>query len=153
MNISVSKAISPKEAARELAGYFDILRQRVFAAHKNNPATNQAISVHEANVLLSLGTRGKLTMSEIADVLQLSLSSVTAIIDKLEEKNCVRRDRSEEDRRIVHVVLTGQGKKFYDLVERSHMNLTLEMLAALDPEEQGELLRLFRKITSRFEQA
>lgn len=134
-----------------MAGHFDILRQRVFAANKNNPATNQAISVHEANVLLSLGTRGKLTMSEIADVLQLSLSSVTAIIDKLEEKKCVRRDRSEEDRRIVHVVLTGQGKKFYDLVERSHMNLTLDMLAALDPEEQGELLRLFRKITSRLD--
>lgn len=136
-----------------MAGYFDILRQRVFAAHKNNPATNQAISVHEANVLLSLGTRGKLTMSEIAEVLQLSLSSVTAIIDKLEEKDCVRRDRSEQDRRIVHVDLTKHGKKFYDLVDCSHMNLTLDMLAALEPKEQGELLRLFRKITSRLEQS
>jgi len=151
LNISDSKPIAGQEAARELAGHFDVLRQRILIADKDTPVTQQPFSVNEAHVILSVGTKGEMTMSEIAKALHLSLSSVTAIIDKLEDKKSVRRVRSDRDRRIVRVGLTGQGKKFHDLFEKAHLKLTLDILGTLSREEQAELLRLFRKIVARFD--
>ena len=45
--------------------------------------------------------------------IHLSLSSVTGIVDKLEEKALLRRDRSHEDRRIVQAGLTEEGRRMY----------------------------------------
>ena len=106
------------------------------------------LNVQEAHALLSIGTRGRMAMSEIADRLQLSLSSMTAVIDKLEMKKFVSRDRRKEDRRVVEVTLTRAGRKFYDFVEEADVQLTEKVLEALSTVEQDTLLALFRKITT-----
>ena len=88
-------------------------------------------------------------MSEIANALQLTLSSVTALVDKLEAKTIVARQRSLEDRRIVRVSLTAEGRKLYDLVEHAQRELSMSVLKVLSREEQDMLLGLFRKIAAK----
>jgi DNA-binding MarR family transcriptional regulator len=95
---------------------------------------------------MSIGMKGPQTKSEIARILQLTLSAVTAVVDKLERKNFVRRARTEQDRRLVRVELTAAGRKFHDLVESAHLTLTDSMLKILDPAERETFLGLFRKI-------
>lgn len=134
--------------ARELAAHFHVIREKLHAIDKHNAATSQVINFQEAHLLLSIGTQGPLTMSEIARILQLRLSSVTAVVDKLEKKNFVRRSRSAEDRRLVRVALTAAGRKFHTLVESAHLTLTDSMLKILDPAEREVFLGLFRKIAA-----
>ena len=134
----------------ELAGYFQLFRERLRVLEKSNPATCEVLNLQEANTLLSMGTRGAMTMSEIAKVLYLSLSSATGIVDKLEKKNFVRRDRSSEDRRIVRVELTKEGTRFYELVKEGQLRLADDALSTLNSQEQDLLLGLFRKITAKF---
>jgi DNA-binding MarR family transcriptional regulator len=136
--------------ARELAGYFHAVRERMHVAEKSNPATAQVMNLQEAHTLLNMGAKGPMTMSEIAATLQLSLSSVTTIVDKLEGKRLVRRDRSGTDRRIVRVELTPEGAKFHSLIEKSHLRLTRDFLNSLKAQEQDLLLELFRKMTATF---
>lgn len=143
--------MSLEDNARELAGYFHVLGKRMKKMDLSDPALCELISVQEAHVLHSAGLAGRMTMSEIAAAIGLSLSSATALVDKLEARKWVRRDRSEEDRRVVRVVLTGQGKKFYNLIEKMHMKLTTDVLGTLEDGEQGQLLSLFRKITGQLE--
>jgi len=136
--------------AQELAGYFQLFRERLRVAEKSNPATCEILNMQEAHTLLSMGNRGAMTMSEIAKVLYLSLSSATSIVDKLENKNFVRRDRSSEDRRIVRVELTKEGTRFYELVKDGQLRLADDALSTLNSREQDLLLELFRKITTKF---
>jgi DNA-binding MarR family transcriptional regulator len=136
-----------KSMARELAAHFHVIREKLHGIDKHNAATAQVINFQEAHLLMSIGTKGPLTMSEIARTLQLTLSSVTAVVDKLEKKKFVRRARSAEDRRLVRVDLTASGGKFYNLVESAHLTLTGSMLKILDPAEREVFLGLFRKIS------
>jgi DNA-binding MarR family transcriptional regulator len=136
-----------KSMARELSAHFHVIREKLHGIDKHNAATAEVINFQEAHLLLSIGTKGPLSMSEIARTLQLTLSSVTAVVDKLEKKKLVRRARTAEDRRLVRVELTGAGRKFYNLVESAHLTLTGSMLKILDPAEREVFLGLFRKIS------
>jgi DNA-binding MarR family transcriptional regulator len=107
--------MSLADRAIELSGYFQIVGERLHGVKKNNPETSGVISAQESQLLLSVGTKEALKMSEIAKALQLTLSSVTAVVDKLEAKAFVTRQRSLEDRRIVLVSLTAEGRKVFYL--------------------------------------
>jgi len=103
--------MSLAERAIELSGYFQIVGERLHGVNKNNPETRGVISAQESQLLLSVGTKEALKMSEIAKALQLTLSSVTALVDKLEAKAFVTRQRSLEDRRIVrHLASPGRRR-------------------------------------------
>jgi DNA-binding MarR family transcriptional regulator len=141
--------MSLADRAIELSGYFQIVGERLHGVKKNNPETNGIISAQESQLLLSVGAKKALKMSEIAKSLQLTLSSVTALVDKLEAKNFVTRQRSLEDRRIVRVSLTGEGRKYFELIERAQREISMSVLKVLSREEQEMLLALFRKVAAK----
>jgi len=141
--------MSLADRAIELSGYFQVVGERLHGVKKNNPETRGVLSAQESQLLLSVGTKEALKMSEIAKALQLTLSSVTALVDKLEAKAFVTRQRSLEDRRIVRVALTAEGRKFYDLVEGAQRELSMSVLKVLSREEQDMLLALFRKLATK----
>ena len=133
--------------ARALATYLHSVREKLHRV--DNLAASDALNVKEVYVLLSIGTQGAMTMSAIARALRMTLSGVTAVIDKLEAKQLVSRVRSTKDRRIVNVLLTKRGKSSHALLEKGHLKLTKGMLNMLDDAEQIQLLELFRKIADR----
>lgn len=51
------------------------------------------------------------TVAGLARVSQMGVASMTRMLDRLEEKDLLRRERSETDRRVVHLHLTPKGKK------------------------------------------
>jgi len=133
--------------AKELTGYLRTIREKLHRTDKWNPKTSAHLNVREAHALMSIGDGG-MTMSSLAKRLQLSVSSVTAIVDKLEQKNFVARWRLVKDRRSVEVRLTAAGRKFHDLVAQAQLRVSESFLAALSNSEQTTLLKLFRKITA-----
>ena len=54
---------------------------------------------------------GRRRMHEIADLVVLSRSNLTRLVDRLEQGGLVRRVRSEEDRRGAFAEITTEGKK------------------------------------------
>jgi len=51
------------------------------------------------------------TVAGLARVSQMGFASMSRMLDRLEEKDLLRRERSESDRRVVHLHLTTKGKK------------------------------------------
>ena len=51
------------------------------------------------------------TVAALARVIQMGDASMSRMLDRLEEKDLVRRERSEDDRRVVKLHLTAKGKK------------------------------------------
>src|SRR5438067_7779911 len=64
-------------------------------------------------VLATIGYAGGLPFGEIGAKMMVTVSNLTGIVDRLEEKKLVTRKRDENDRRVVHVVLTEKGGKIY----------------------------------------
>src|SRR5262245_57837354 len=56
------------------------------------------LSPREIKVLLLLGGKGEMIMTDLARALQAPLSTVTRIVDRLEKKELVARFRSDQDR-------------------------------------------------------
>jgi DNA-binding MarR family transcriptional regulator len=61
--------------------------------------------------LLKLSTGCASTVAELARECQLDAGGMTRLLDRLETKGLVRRVRSSEDRRVVNLELTEQGRE------------------------------------------
>jgi len=69
------------------------------------------VSVPQLLCLLTLHENGSLPPSKIAKNMMVGSSTVTGIIDRLEQKGLVRRERDSPDRRMITISLTETGKK------------------------------------------
>ncbi|WP_085522309.1 MarR family winged helix-turn-helix transcriptional regulator [Tuberibacillus sp. Marseille-P3662] len=100
----------------------------------------------QLGLLRALRKKGPLKMSELADEVGISYSGATALANRMIKDNYVARERSEEDRRVVHLVLTDQGQTLVDRFSESRDVAVERYFGKLTSEETAELLRLCRKM-------
>src|SRR6478609_11143796 len=70
----------------------------------------QGVSMTHLHILSMLDHHGELTMSRLAELLDVSLSNATGLVDRAEERGSVERLRDHADRRVVTVRLTEVGR-------------------------------------------
>lgn len=95
-----------------------------------------------------LGKRGRMKMSEISEKMGLSNSTVSGIIDRLEQRDIVKRVRSEEDRRVVYVFLSDKAEEiFKDFSKKTNENFESMMKNASleDIEKIDEALNILQR--------
>jgi MarR family transcriptional regulator, 2-MHQ and catechol-resistance regulon repressor len=105
------------------------------------------LSLQELRVIEYLGESNQRIMKDLAAYLMLAGNSVTSLVDNLENKGIVRRQRSTEDRRVIHVQLTLEGQKLFESAMHEKMTMLRLLLGALTPPERETFLQLFRKMT------
>lgn len=114
-----------------------------------NAATSESVenlSLIETKAIGFIGQCQGCIMREIAAYLRVAVSTVTGLIDKLEEKKLVRRERSDEDRRIIKIILTPKGEEVYQFHVEELLRLCREMLMGMTDEEQNTYIELSKKI-------
>jgi DNA-binding MarR family transcriptional regulator len=97
------------------------------------------VSTAHFHLLSMLERHGEMAMSKVADVLDVSLSNASGLIDRLEERGLVERIRVPDDRRIVLVRLSETGRKTLSEIEVLKEDLVRRVLGRLDA---GQLERL-----------
>jgi DNA-binding MarR family transcriptional regulator len=97
-------------------------------------------------VLATIGYAGGLPFGEIGAKMMVTVSNLTGIVDRLEEKKLVLRRRDEKDRRVVHVVLTEKGAKLHKTTIPLFEKTVAQIFSSLDISEQKELSALLRKL-------
>ena len=115
------------QALRRIVRGVDLYSRKLFVMHK--------ITGPQLICLLAVQEREPATASAIAREIHLSASTVVGILDRLETKGLVRRQRNSTDRRVVHVWLTGAGR---ELLERAPSPLQDSLTEAMSelPEEE-----------------
>ena len=93
------------------------------------------ISMAQLNILYTLQRSGDMTMSQLADGLNVSDSNATGLIDRMEERRVVERTRVPEDRRIVMVRLTDTGRKLLEEVDALSDELLRSTLSRVEPSQ------------------
>ena len=90
------------------------------------------MSMSHFHLMSMLDRHGSMTMSRIAELLGVSVSNATGLIDRIEERGLVERTRVPHDRRVVHVQLTDAGRQMLHEVELFKEDMIHGILNRLD---------------------
>ena len=139
-----------EDEAKALDAYIKLMRAAdsvTTRIHRHLSAVNLTIS--QFGVLEAIFHLGSLSQRDLAEKLLKSGGNMTMVIDNLEKRQLVKRERSVEDRRFVSVCLTEEGRQLISDIFPQHVASVVEEMKILTASEQEELghlcLRLGKK--------
>jgi DNA-binding MarR family transcriptional regulator len=100
--------------------------------------------------LARLATTGTATVSELAELLNLELSTVSRRVRVLEDRQLIER-AAGTDRRTSHLRLTPQGKQMFSALEKGWRGMLSEIVADWDHEDVARFSELFVRFAADFE--
>lgn len=111
---------------------------RCFLAFSEQAARDAGVEPQQHQLLLAIGglpPKQRPNIRTLAQRLCVQHHSAVALVDKVEQRGFVRRERSTEDKREVLVRLTDAGAELLQQLSRAHrvhlQNVGPEMVAAL----------------------
>src|SRR3954454_17356451 len=90
------------------------------------------VSMTHMHVMWLLQHHGDVSMSRLADQLDVSFSNATGIIDRMEERGLVERVRVPDDRRVVLVRIAARGVEALEEMEAVKRDRLHSILGHLD---------------------
>ena len=97
-------------------------------------------------VLEALHHLGPLPLGELAEKLLVTGGNVTYVMDRLESRGLVTRDRRTDDRRVVVARMTTEGRDLVSKVFPDHVGRMEHLSRHLTDQEQRELSALLKKL-------
>lgn len=137
------------EQIGQFIAHMDLLSERLTPARRPQDKALAECSRQELKVLAAVGQQDVLTMSELAGILKVQISTATHIVDKLAAKGLVVRKRGKQDGRVVQVTFSKKGKRIHQYVVASRHSAARGMLEALDPSARGVFLQRLSKMATR----
>lgn len=99
------------------------------------------LSLVHLNVLMVLSEDGPVSMRTLAEALDVSQASATGIVDRMEQRGLVERQRDEDDRRVIRVALTDGGRQLIAGIASERRGHLAALLDGLTDEDLDGLLR------------
>lgn len=127
----------------EAANLLELFR---YIARDIRQAVKFDASSQQVRLMERLQACGPLKMTEIAKEFGITLGAVTALADRMSAVGLVQRSHSEEDRRVVHLVLTPQGRALIEILPQARESVFMRYFSRLSENEVHELGRLCRKM-------
>lgn len=112
----------------------------------NQRGTYGDLTPTQFGVLETLHHLGSLPPCELSTKLLTSSGNLTFVLDNLEKRGLVRRERNPEDRRSITIHLTAKGEEHIASLFPTHAQAIAEELRVLTPEEQQTLGDLCRTV-------
>lgn len=136
-----------KKRRRALDAYWALQRAASLAAvHVDDAVHPFGLSASQYGVLDTLQQRGPTHQQELAEALGRSKAQMTAIIDALEARGAVRRERHEVDRRFISVYLTEAGRVLLGEATPARTDAVVALMRELSGEQKTRLTRLCRRL-------
>jgi len=108
--------------------------------------SSAGLTVSQFGVLEAIYHLGPLSQKDLGRKILRSSGNITMVIDNLEKRRLVRRERDSSDRRIFVVHLTGEGQKLICKIFPSHAARITDELRVLDEKDQMMLGNLCKKV-------
>jgi MarR family 2-MHQ and catechol resistance regulon transcriptional repressor len=112
--------------------------------HRHLDEVNLTIS--QFGVLEALLHLGPMCQKDLAQKILKTGGNLTLVIDNLEKRQLVVRERDSSDRRQIYVHLTRSGEELIKEIFPRHVAAVVEEMNILTSQEQQELDRLCRKL-------
>jgi DNA-binding MarR family transcriptional regulator len=153
-HIPVMNNLTPSESSQQYD--LRILRAlrritRAIALHSRQLAAVSHITAPQLMCLRTVIANGPMTATAISRDIHVSPSTVVGILDRLEDKGLVRRERGREDRRIVFVSATDAGRELEATSPSPLQKHLAEGLNALPELEQATITLALERIVTLIE--
>lgn len=136
-----------KKRRRALDAYTRLQRAASLSSARVDQAVNTfGLSASQLGVLDVLAERGSLHQQELVRALGRSKAQMTSIVDTLEKRGAVRRERHATDRRFMTVHLTDDGRVLLEEAAPVRAEAIVALMRELTGEQRGRLARLCRRL-------
>jgi DNA-binding MarR family transcriptional regulator len=105
------------------------------------------LSAAQYRALVVLASRGPQRMVDLAHALAVNPSTAGRMCDRLARKGFVRRHRDRQDRRIVVVSLSREGRGVLDQATAARRAAIAQALSALSPDQQQAAATALRELS------
>lgn len=103
----------------------------------------------ELYIISFLGMNKQAKMKDLASDMNVPMSTLTSVVDKLVMNEYVERYHSAEDRRVVEVRLAERGIMNYDAFMSRKRRYAEELLSKLDVEKQDSIIECLETLASK----
>jgi MarR family 2-MHQ and catechol resistance regulon transcriptional repressor len=139
-----------KKEVAALNTYIKLIRAVESLNQRLHPLlTKYSLTESQFAALEALYHLGPLNQRELSDKLLRSPGNITMVIDNLEKRNLVRRERGELDRRHYIIHLSPEGKEFIKKIFPEHLRVIVDEIGILSDEEQSQLQKMCKAIGLR----
>lgn len=97
-------------------------------------------------ILRLIGGQERCTSTYLAEAVAVGKSSITAIINRLDEAGMIQRTRDENDRRQVYLTMTERGKEVYLTSEKQMQDVISPYLFHFDDKDIEHFIVMFEKL-------
>jgi len=95
----------------------------------------------QLSVISMLEKHGEQKVSELSLKMGLSDSTVSGILDRLEQKDIIKRERTKDDRRVVKISLTGKNREFCNDFRQKKEEYFTQLLKNLSEQEIKDIIK------------
>lgn len=93
-------------------------------------------------------SRQRCTTTELAEAFSVQKSAITAIMNRLVEKNMIERVQDKNDRRVLYLTLTKEGRTLFEKTEARVFNLVESIIQQFGQEEIETFIRTYEKLAN-----
>ena len=110
------------------------------------------ITKEQFSILILLTLKDGLYQTQIANILGKDRPNITRMIDVLEGKGYIRREKDDNNRRILKVYLTDKGHEKAELAKPIRDKFSKVQYRGFSDEEIATLIKLLRKVRNNFKE-
>jgi len=114
---------------------------------------HEDITTDQFSILQYIHQKETTTATQIAQSFGVGRSAITALVNRLVEKDFIKRKRNEEDRRIVYLSLTERGTYVVKETEKEINRFLIDKLAHFDMNDVEHFLVSLEKLSMLMENA
>ena len=104
------------------------------------------ITVKQIGYLRAIDGNGQVTFSKLAKITKNSKPTITQMINKFVNFECVYREKCQNDGRVIYIRLTEKGQMIARSEENSLMKVIEKMVDLLNENEIGTLIEILEKL-------
>ncbi|MBQ1274411.1 MAG: MarR family transcriptional regulator [Cellulosilyticum sp.] len=109
-------------------------------------------SKNEILALLLIYKEQMVNMSEVAEYINAPLNTATGVISRLEKRKLVERTRDCQDKRVVKISLTNEGRIYFNQEKKLLMKYFIALMGQLSGEEKQALASVMDKVIKLFKE-
>ena len=113
--------------------------------------TKEGVHPGQMKLLSIISKNDGIIQRDLAEILDMRPSSLTEMVSNLEKNSLISRKQDENDRRVMHVYLTEEGKKIIENFKQAKDDLHDSVFNCLTLDEKEKMLEIVRKVNSSLE--
>lgn len=132
----------------ELSDFIEKIGQQLmqikFAELEKIQYANLNLSLYQ--YIYAIGELDNPVFSDLADKLNLSKPAITVSVNKLIQKGLVKKQQSDEDKRLFYLSLTPKGIEVFNICKKANKKVEEQIKNKLTNKEWEELIKILTKI-------